>query len=208
MERTAPPRAGDRRRQRRPRRLRLHPQSSDVNPADPGLGPLSANGIPVREPLPGSPAIDHAVGPCPPTDARGSRGPQGPACDSGAAELPVPTVPQAQLLPLPKRLKLKGTKVFVPLGRAPGPSCEGTMSLTATRRGGKASAQKRPLIVSKSFGIDDGKRKTLKAQLTRAGRHIARGHHVVRATLSVRLTSAQAQTAKVRIVRARRRHQR
>ncbi len=65
-------------------------QPTDLNPADPGLGPLSTSGVPVREPLPGSPAVDHAVGPCPPTDARGVARPQGPACDSGAAELPAP----------------------------------------------------------------------------------------------------------------------
>ena len=63
---------------------------SDAITFDAGLAPLSGSPVPVMEPLPGSPAIDRAVGPCPPTDARGVPRPQGPGCDTGAAERVVP----------------------------------------------------------------------------------------------------------------------
>jgi CSLREA domain-containing protein len=63
--------------------------ASDVQTADALLGPLAGATIPVMEPLPGSPVLDRGVGPCPATDARGVARPQGAACDSGAAELPV-----------------------------------------------------------------------------------------------------------------------
>ncbi len=188
-------------------------QPSDANLAAPGLGLLTGSGIPVREPLPGSPAIDRAIGPCPPTDARGIPRPQGPACDSGAAELPVPTAPlapsatrpsRARLLRLPKRLRLKGARVIVPLRCAPGPPCKGGLRLIATRRGAKASARKRLLFARGSFRVGGGRRKSVKVRLTRVGRRLARGNGTLRATLRVRLTGDQAaRTARVRIVRVR-----
>ncbi|MET0559737.1 MAG: CSLREA domain-containing protein [Solirubrobacterales bacterium] len=67
--------------------------ASDFQTEAAALAPLSASGIPVAEPLPGSPAIDRAVAPCPTTDARGVARPQGGACDSGAAEVPVAAPP-------------------------------------------------------------------------------------------------------------------
>ena len=70
-------------------------QPSDAQTLDPQLAPLGNTPIPVLEPLAGSPAIDRAVGACPPTDARGVKRPQGPACDAGAAELPVAVPPAA-----------------------------------------------------------------------------------------------------------------
>ena len=63
---------------------------SDAPVFDPMVGPLEGSPIPVLEPLAGSPALDRAVGICPVTDARGVARPQGAACDSGAAERPVP----------------------------------------------------------------------------------------------------------------------
>jgi hypothetical protein len=97
--------------------------------------------------------------------------------------------------------------VLVRLRCAPGPPCEGKLSLTAPRRGGKASAQKPLLLARHSFGIDGGKKETVKARLTRAGRGITRGHRMVRATLSVSLIDVQGvQAAKVRIVRAGKKH--
>lgn len=63
--------------------------ATDVQTADALLGPLGGATIPVMEPLPGSPVLDHSVGPCPAADARGLPRPQGAACDAGAAELPV-----------------------------------------------------------------------------------------------------------------------
>jgi CSLREA domain-containing protein len=68
-------------------------QPSDAQTADPRLGPFGGPGIPVLEPLSGSPALDRAVGLCPPADARGVARPQGLACDAGAAELPVSSLP-------------------------------------------------------------------------------------------------------------------
>ncbi len=95
----------------------------------------------------------------------------------------------------------------VPLRCAPGPSCDGSLSLTAAHRGAKASAQGHLLLARQSFGIDGAKTETVKAKLTRAGRRIARGRRVVRATLSVSLTGVSGvQTAKVRIVRTGKKH--
>ena len=62
----------------------------DFPTTSPLLAPLAGANVPVAEPLPGSPAIDHGLAPCPATDARGVPRPQGGACDSGAAERPVP----------------------------------------------------------------------------------------------------------------------
>jgi CSLREA domain-containing protein len=67
----------------------------DFPTADPLLAPLAGANVPVAEPLPGSPAIDHGLAPCPATDARGVARPQGGACDSGAAERPVQVGPPA-----------------------------------------------------------------------------------------------------------------
>jgi hypothetical protein len=64
--------------------------SSDLTTADAELGPLEGSPIPFLEPLTGSPALDRAVGLCPPFDVRGVARPQGVRCDSGAVERPVP----------------------------------------------------------------------------------------------------------------------
>jgi CSLREA domain-containing protein len=66
---------------------------TDFATADPLLGPLAGAGVPVAEPLVGSPAIDRGIAPCPATDARGVPRPQGGGCDSGAAERPVAAGP-------------------------------------------------------------------------------------------------------------------
>ena len=63
--------------------------ASDAPVFDPMVGPLEGSPIPALEPLAGSPALDRAVGACPPEDARGVPRPQGSACDAGAAERPV-----------------------------------------------------------------------------------------------------------------------
>ena len=73
---------------------------SDLNGANPLLGPLANNGGPTQTMAlqPNSPAIDRVpttLCPPPSTDQRGVTRPQGPACDSGAYELvgasPTPT---------------------------------------------------------------------------------------------------------------------
>jgi CSLREA domain-containing protein len=68
---------------------------TDVATEEPLLAPLGGIGVPVAEPLPGSPALDRGIAPCPATDARGVARPQGGACDAGAAERPVTVVPIA-----------------------------------------------------------------------------------------------------------------
>lgn len=68
-------------------------QPTDAQTLDAQLGVFGGSPIPVAEPLPGSPAIDRAVGACPATDARGIARPQGAGCDAGAAELPDTTAP-------------------------------------------------------------------------------------------------------------------
>jgi len=185
-------------------------QSSDAQTGDPALGPLSATAIPVREPLAGSPALDRAVGPCPAADARGLPRPQGAACDAGAAELAVlpAAVPAAgvspapRLLALPRKLRLKGGKIAVPLRCAAGARCTGSLKLTAAARRGRASAQAVVVLGRRAFAIPGGKRATVRAPLSAAGRRAIRGRKGIRATLTVRLTGAsRAQTAKVRIAR-------
>jgi hypothetical protein len=68
-------------------------------PLDPKLGPLANNGGPTNTHalVPGSPAIDLAIfgtssplSDCPKTDQRGTRRPQGKACDVGAFEFLCP----------------------------------------------------------------------------------------------------------------------
>jgi CSLREA domain-containing protein len=64
---------------------------------DPDLGALDHNGgsTETQPLLAGSPAIDAGTSSgCPSTDQRGVRRPQGPACDMGAYEVPVPVVTQ------------------------------------------------------------------------------------------------------------------
>jgi hypothetical protein len=64
-------------------------EGTDINNADPQLGPLQHNGGPTQTHalLPGSPAIDKIPpGACPAADQRGFARPQGPACDIGAFE--------------------------------------------------------------------------------------------------------------------------
>jgi CSLREA domain-containing protein len=72
-------------------------QPTDAATFDARLGALGGVPIPVYEPLADSPAIDRAVGACPPADARGVARPQGAACDAGAAERPVPAPPNATI---------------------------------------------------------------------------------------------------------------
>jgi hypothetical protein len=73
---------------------------NDRQATDPRIGPLAQNGGRTRTHalLPGSPAIDAGVAPCPPADQRGverSAGPSG-ACDSGAFEVAVDAGPAPQ----------------------------------------------------------------------------------------------------------------
>ena len=186
--------------------------SSDVAAAAPGLGPLTATAVPVREPLPGSPAIDRAIGPCPPGDARGLARPQGPACDAGAAEFPMAIPPQTQtrLSPrlgrLPKRLKLLRGKVLVPLRCAAAADCRGRLVLDPVRRRKRATAQAtKKALGRKAFQILAGRGKTFRVPLTAAGRRAVRGRKSVRAKLTARLTGvAGAKRATVRIVRPKR----
>ncbi|HEX6228135.1 MAG TPA: choice-of-anchor Q domain-containing protein [Solirubrobacterales bacterium] len=110
-------------------------QPSDASPADPGLGPLSTSGIPVREPLPGSPAVDRAIGPCPLTDARGVPRPQGPACDSGAGELPVPPLAPPTDTTAPVGSKL----AFVPRRFRPRVKRAPSIASASARKRGKRS---------------------------------------------------------------------
>jgi hypothetical protein len=70
------------------------PGPGDITGVAPLLGPLEDNGGPTETQalLAGSPAIDHAVAPCPATDQRGVARPQLAGCDIGAYELePAPT---------------------------------------------------------------------------------------------------------------------
>jgi hypothetical protein len=67
-------------------------KSTDLNSANPVLGPLRHNGGPTKTetPLPGSPAIGNGGTPatgCPSTDQRGFPRPSGPACDIGSVEV-------------------------------------------------------------------------------------------------------------------------
>jgi CSLREA domain-containing protein len=96
-------------------------QASDVPIVDARLGLLGGAPIPVMEPAANSAAIDRAIGPCPPADARGIARPQGPACDSGAAERPVPAAPPVAdaTAPVLSRLSLSARRFSV--GRRPTP---------------------------------------------------------------------------------------
>jgi CSLREA domain-containing protein len=66
----------------------------DLSDTDPRLGPLADNGgfTQTHTLLPGSPAINAVVNPCPPpaTDQRGTTRPQATRCDIGAVELAIP----------------------------------------------------------------------------------------------------------------------
>jgi CSLREA domain-containing protein len=188
-------------------------QASDVLAADPGLGPLSGATVPVREPLPGSPALDRAVGPCPPADARGVPRPQGVACDAGAAELPVAIVPAvtptatptARLGKLSKRLLLRRGKILVPLRCLADARCAGNLRLTLVKRSKKrASAQAVVVLGRKRFSVGAGKRATVRVPLSAVGRRAVKGHRATRARLTVRLAGVSAaRKAAVRVVRPR-----
>jgi CSLREA domain-containing protein len=72
------------------------------NVADPKVGPLANNGgqMDTMALLTGSPAIDRANSAnCPATDEIGTTRPQGPACDVGAYEVPVPPPPAPPATP-------------------------------------------------------------------------------------------------------------
>jgi predicted outer membrane repeat protein len=71
----------------------------DLNNTDPLLGPLQITPpgtTATHALLPGSPAIDAVLNPCPPpaTDQRGVIRPQGPKCDIGAFEVGLAAVPR------------------------------------------------------------------------------------------------------------------
>jgi CSLREA domain-containing protein len=87
------------------------------------LGPLADNGgqTDTLALLASSPAIDAGIG-CPPpsTDQRGITRPQGPACDSGAFELEVPTPPASSPSP-----KCQGKTVTI-VGRGGADTLKGT----------------------------------------------------------------------------------
>jgi len=139
-------------------------QPTDAQTADPGLGPFGGPGIPVLEPLSGSPALDRAVGPCPPADARGVARPQGPACDAGAAELPVAAPPMPPpvvdtVRPAISRASL--TRKRFRVGRAPTP-------VSAQRRRGAPAGTVFRFTLSEPAAV------TLTIQRARPGRR-ARG---------------------------------
>ena len=83
---------------------------------NPLIGPLASNGGPTQTMalLPGSPAIDAAALPCPPTDQRGVPRPQGPGCDIGAYEVFVPPTPPPPIASSGKaRLAFRAGKVEI-----------------------------------------------------------------------------------------------
>jgi CSLREA domain-containing protein len=120
---------------------------TDLIVADPLLAPLAGAGVPVAEPLPGSPAIDRGLAPCPATDARGVVRPQGGGCDSGAAERPVAVLagPPAPSAPGGSRATAKISAV--------------TVSQTKFRAGAKVLAHpgkgKTPVGTTISFRLSD-----------------------------------------------------
>jgi hypothetical protein len=79
------------------------PGSGDLLGVGALLGPLQDNGgpTPTQALLAGSPAIDHAVAPCPATDQRGVARPQLAGCDIGAFELEPAPPPTVEPLPAP-----------------------------------------------------------------------------------------------------------
>jgi CSLREA domain-containing protein len=99
------------------------PGPADRTATNAMLGPLADNGGPTDTLalLAGSPAIDAGIG-CPPpiADQRGVTRPQGPACDSGAFEVVVPTSPAS-----PPALKCQGKTATV-VGTAGADSLKGT----------------------------------------------------------------------------------
>ncbi len=138
---------------------------TDVATDEPLLAPLGGAGVPVAEPLPGSPVLDRAIAPCPATDARGVTRPQGVACDAGAAERPVPVVP-APIVSIveprsgpPSSVKISGIAVSQTKFRA-GPR------VLAPRKG------KPPVGTTISFQLSDAA--TVKAAVVRqvAGRRV------------------------------------
>lgn len=189
-------------------------QASDAPTAVPLLGGLTATAIPVLEPLPGSPALDRAVGFCPATDARGVARPQGPACDAGAAELPVAGSPAqasqpvaggssaARINKLPKVLRLQKGKLSVLLSCQAGSRCAGQVKVTRpapARRGRKAPPT---ILAQTSFAIAGGKTTVVKAPLTRSGKVAMERRNSLAATLTVVLKGAAGtQTAKVQLTR-------
>lgn len=192
-------------------------QATDALTTAPLLSGLTASAIPVLEPLPGSPALDRAVGLCPATDARGVARPQGSACDAGAAELPVagtpapPTTqpiaspaPKARISKLPKGLKLKEGKLSVSLSCQAGVTCAGQIKVTRpapARKGRKAAPT---VLAQKGFSLAGGKTAVVKAPLTRRGKAAMKGRNSLGATLTITLKGvAGAQTAKVQITRPR-----
>jgi hypothetical protein len=140
-------------------------QSSDAQVYDPRLGAFGGTPIPVLEPAADSPALDRAVGTCPPADARGVARPQGPACDAGAAERPVPVAPT----PVPPRDVVapvfSGTSLSrqrFRVGRAPTP-------LVAQRR------RATPAGTVFRYSLSEAARVSLTFERSLPGRRVGRG---------------------------------
>ncbi len=195
---------------------------SDAPVFDPVVGPLEGSPIPVLEPLPGSPALDRAVGPCPSTDARGVPRPQGAACDSGAAERPVPpgpgpspgtgagpsgtgqpadvTAPKLVLpssLPIDARLTHVRVRLTCPAAET---SCTGRITIVGrtgkARAAGKKSKGTRPVTIAVGrFTLAGGRTASISVAVTRAGRKLLRGHRTLRASLAVAVADAAGNRA-------------
>ncbi|HEY1595354.1 MAG TPA: choice-of-anchor Q domain-containing protein [Thermoleophilaceae bacterium] len=194
---------------------------SDAIVSDPLLGPLGGTPIPVEEPLPGSPALDRAVGPCPATDARGVTRPQGAGCDSGAAERPVastspgaggggkaPHLSLASKLSVASNLKTIALKLACPAGAG---KCTGSVKLVGTFAAGSAKTKTRKVtIASAHYSLAGGKHKTLKLKVTKAGRKAFRGHRSIKAKLTLSVTDAAGhkgtESRSVKLARAKKKH--
>jgi CSLREA domain-containing protein len=197
---------------------------SDAIVTDPLLGPLGGTPIPVEEPLLGSPAIDRAVGGCPATDARGVPRPQGPACDSGAAERPEAGTPPpggggggggtaprfrlASKLSVAANLKTIALKLSCPASAG---KCTGSVKLVRTVAVRSAKRKTRKVtIASAHYSIAGGKHKTLKLKVSKAGRKAFRGHRSLKAKLTVSVTDSAghkgSQSRSVKLTRAKKKH--
>ncbi len=193
-------------------------QPTDAIVTDPLLAPLGGTPVPVMEPLAGSPALDRAVGPCPATDARGVPRPQGAACDSGAAELPVagggpggstggtgkaPRLSIASKLAVAANLRTIALKLACPASAG---KCSGSVKIVGTVARSSRKKTRKVTIASARYSIAGGKKKTLKLKVTRAGRKAFRGHRSLSAKLTLSLTDAAGhkgtQSRTVRLKRA------
>lgn len=195
--------------------------ATDVAATDPRLAALSGDPVPVLVPLAGSPAIDHAVGPCPATDARDLPRPSGAACDSGAAEVQVPVPAPAPAPPgaapadttaptlaLAKTLSVDRLRrrVTVPLRCPAGETrCSGTVRLTlVVRPKGRKRKPASLLLGNASFSASGGSSARVALTLNKAGRAALKGRASRRVTLSVAVADAagnrRTQTAATTLV--------